>query len=89
MVSYPVHIPISTKLAKDLSPTLAREYRKRIQDYLNEQAKNSHETVLTYLKIADRTGLDTDTVRLFLKPITASYGGITIVNPDVKNETDV
>ncbi len=87
MVLYPVNIPISPKLAKSLSWELARRYRKQIQGYLNKRAKDSPETVLTYPQIAEGTSLDTDTVRLFLRPLTGSYSGITIVNPDLKNET--
>ena len=88
MVSYPVSIPMPRGgLPRDYHPSAGRELRRQLEDYLNERAKDSPETVLTYAQIASATGTDKEYIKLFLKPLTGSHGGITIVNSELKNET--
>ena len=88
MFEYPISLPWPrSKRIKHIHPSIAREYHKKIEDYINEVAKESPVTVLNYSEIADATGYDKELVTLCLKPLTASYGGITIVNPSLKDET--
>ncbi len=83
MPTYPISVPIPKGLAKEISRHSALECRKQLEDYLNERAKDSPVTVLTYPQIADATGIDKEIIKRFLKPLTASYYGITINNPDI------
>jgi hypothetical protein len=62
MRSYPVTVRVPPKITKRLSPAIALELRNKIEDYLNERAKDSPETVLTYPQIATATGIDKEIV---------------------------
>ncbi len=83
MLKYPIHVPTPKRLSKNYHPAAGRECSKKIEDYINERAKDSPVTVLTYPQIADATGIDKENIKRFLKPLTASYYGITINNPDI------
>ena len=83
MPSYPIHVPTPKRLPKKYHPAAGRECRKKIEDYINERAKDSPVTVLNYSEIAYATGIDKELVTFCLKPLTASYSGITINNPDI------
>jgi len=87
MPSYPINVPIPKGLAKEYSIQVVLELRKKLEDYLNERAKDSPVTVLTYPQIANATGIYKEIIKRFLKPLTGSYSGITINNPDLKDDS--
>ena len=63
--------------------------RDGLEKHLNEQAKNSSETVFLYYQIASDINTTAEIVCEFLQPLggnmTAS-GGITIHNPKIKEQ---
>jgi hypothetical protein len=87
MLKYPIHVPTPKRLSKNYHPAAVRECRKKIEDYINERAKDSPFTVLNCFEIADATSIDEEIIKRFLRPLTGSYYNITIYNPDLKDET--
>ncbi len=87
MLKYPIHVPTPKRLSKNYHPAAGRECRKKIEDYINERAKDSDFIVLNYFEIADATSIDEEIIKRFLRPLTGSYYNITIYNPDLKDET--
>ena len=87
MLEYPIHVPTPKRLSKNYHPAAGRECSKKIEDYINERAKDSPFTVLNYFEIADVTSIDEEIIKRFLRPLTGSYYNITIYNPDLKDET--
>ncbi len=85
MLKYPIHVATPKRLSKDYHPAGGRECGKKIEDYINERAKNSPFTVLNYFEIADATSIDEEIIKRFLRPLTGSYYSITIHNPDLKD----
>ncbi len=89
MFTYPIVLPRPRRnRIKHLTSNEVREFKKTIENYLNEVAKNSIEKILTYPQIAHATGIDKYDVRIFVYPLTGSTGGITVGNPELEQGTD-
>jgi len=88
MPTYPISVPTPKRLPKRYHPAAGRECAKEIEDYINEQAKDSRVTVLNYFEIAGAIGIGNEIVRLCLMPLGGSRDGITINNPQLEKETD-
>ena len=89
MFSYPISLPRpSRNRIKHLTSNEAREYHNKIENYLNEVAKDSTGKILTYPQIAVATGIDKDDVRIFVYPLTGNPSGITVGNPELEQGTD-
>ncbi len=87
MPTYPISVSTPKRLPKRYPPDTGRVCAQKIEDYINEQAKDSKVTVLMYYEIADVTDIDKEIVRRCLMPLGGSRDGITINNPDFKDET--
>ncbi len=90
MFVYPISLPWPRpKRIKHIHQSIAREYHKRIEDYINKVAKDlpSPGKDINYPEIADATGIDNDDVRIFVYPLTGNPSGITVGNPNLKEET--
>jgi len=89
MAIYPVRVSIpSRRLPGNWPIKFVTEFRKQIEDYLNEQAKNKSVVTLSYGQIARGADVSKDIVEAFLMPLSGGHTGITISNPDLKDETD-
>jgi len=71
MPTYPLVIPMPCRrLPGNYHPAAAGpKVRNQLEDYLNERAKDSPVTVLTYPQIANATGIDKEIVAFLLSPI--------------------
>ncbi len=88
MFSYPISLPWPRpNRTKHLTSNEVREFKKTIESYLNEVAKDSTGEILTYPQVAVATGIDKDVVRNFLYPLTGNTGGITVGNPELEKGT--
>ena len=89
MASYPVSVPLPHKHLKNLSLDIALEQKRKLEDYLNEQAKTRPAVVLTYAQIAGATGISEKIVEAFLFPLDGGHRGITINNPQLETGRQV
>ena len=89
MFSYPISLPRpSPNRIKHLNANEVREFKKTIENYLNEVAKDSTGKSLTYPQIAVATGINKDDVKIFVYPLTGNPSGITVGNPELEKGTD-
>jgi hypothetical protein len=63
--------------------------RKKLEDYLNERAKNSSGIAVTCTEIVHGTNIHEEIVMLYLMRIAGKQYSITIGNPELKNETEL
>jgi hypothetical protein len=87
MAKYPVMVKLPHKLLKNLPLDIALKQRRKIEDYLNERAKDSPATVFYYGAIASDTGIDKEIVMDFLYPLSGSNVGIAIIKPQLERGT--
>jgi len=88
MESYPISVPhLRPKDARRWPQSILSESRKKLEDYLNEIAKNSSEDSLTFFHIAHEADIDREIVKLYLRQMTGHSSGITVGNPELKKET--
>jgi hypothetical protein len=81
MAKYPVIVKLPQKPPKNLPLDIALKLRRKIEDYLNERAKDSPATVFYYNAIAGDIGIDKEIVRDFLYQLSGSNVGIAIIKP--------
>jgi len=83
---YPVTVPLSPKLAKKLSPSIAHEIAGKIGRYINEQARDAPGITFTYSEISEELGIFKEIVKEFLFPVDGGHNGITITNPKAQEK---
>ena len=89
MFSCPISLPWPRpNRIKHLTSNEVIEFKKTIENYQNEVAKNSTGKSLTYPQIAVATGIDKAYVRIFVYPLTGNPSGITVGNPELDKGTD-
>ena len=89
MVKYPVRVPIPRRRLPGKQPAnFVRVWGEKIQDYINERAKNYSTIPLSYDQIARDTHLRKEIVEAFLTPLGGGYIGITIHNPQLENNRE-
>jgi hypothetical protein len=88
MPSYRIYVPMPKyELPRHLYRPYVIKCTFKLEKYLNECAKDSPVTVLTYSQIADATRVDKEIVTFLLHPLTGSHSSITINNPNLKDKT--
>ena len=86
MVKYPVAVPIPRRgIPGNPHDNLVREWRNKIEDYINDHAKNYSTIPLSYVQIAKGANVPKEAVEAFLIPLGGGYIGITIHNPQLEN----
>jgi len=89
MPTYPISVSIPRRRLPGKWPVnFVTEWRNRIEDYLNEQAKTEPVVILMYSQIANGTDISREIVKAFLSPLGGGHNGITITNPQLEKETD-
>ena len=64
------------------------KYRKQIEDYINERAKNYSTIPLSYEQIARDADVPKEVVEVLLRRMGGGYIGITIHNPQLENSRE-
>ena len=81
MPKYPIVVPIPSSVVRKFTHSVAKDFKTRIEQFINESSKDRTGPVLTYSQIASDLGINRRIVRDFLEPIGGGSNGITIHNP--------
>ena len=81
----PISISSSPDLVKKSSPKIAREFAKKVEDYINEHSQQNSVNVFVYSDIAYKTGVSKKIVKDLLVPKGGSSDGITVINQQVES----
>ncbi len=89
MVKYPVRVPIPRRqLPGKPSANFVREWGEKIQDYINERAKNYSTIPLSYEQIARDANVPKEVVEVLLRRMGGGYDGITIHKRQAENNRE-
>ena len=90
MIPYPIIVPlIRHKRIHQLPLSDRLAMQKKLEDYLNERAKNSPGIAVTCTEIAHDTNIHEEIVMLYLMRIAGRQYSIMIGNPELKKETEL
>jgi hypothetical protein len=90
MIPYPITVPLVRHKRIQQFPLSDRlAMRKKLEDYLNERAKNSSGIAVTCTEIVHDTNIHEEIVMLYLMRIAGRHYSITIGNPELKKETEL
>jgi len=86
MARYPIRVRTTSKMVKKFSAPIALEISRKIEDYVNDQAKDNPVTVIDYFEISANLGISKELVRDLLFPVDGGHNGITINNPQAEKK---
>ncbi len=84
MAGYPIRVRTTSKMVKNFSAPIALEFSRRIEDYVNDRAKEKSATVINYFEISSALGISKAIVRDLLFPVDGGHNGITVNNPQAE-----
>lgn len=80
MPSYPLTLSIPSSLAKQMPASILRECATKIENYLNDEAKNKPVCVVDYYELEIKLGISKEIIKKLLAPRGGSSNSITIHN---------